>query len=136
MSRISRLSKHALVLVVIICVVGLVSLVVAVPQSQAAGSIQGLHVSGNQILNGSGQAIHLYGVNRSGAEYACQQGWGFWDGPADATSVAAIKSWNVNIVRVPVNEDCWLNINGINPAYAGANYQTAITGYVNLLNSS
>src|SRR5438128_5693112 len=106
----SRLFKRTAGLIVILCMVGMVSLAFAIPRSQAASSIQGLHVSGNQILNGSGQVIHLYGVNRSGAEYACQQGWGMWDGPADATSVAAIKSWNVNIVRIPVNEDCWLNI--------------------------
>jgi hypothetical protein len=35
-----------------------------------------------------------------------------------------------------MNEDCWLGINGINSAYAGANYQNAIKGYVNLLNAN
>jgi hypothetical protein len=39
----------------------------------------------------------------------------------------------VNAVRVPLNEDCWLAINGVNSAYAGANYQAAIRDYVNRL---
>src|SRR5579859_4779403 len=133
------MSRHFIRCVGLVSIVGLLMLgilVAGIPQGRAASSIQGLHVSGNQILNGSGQAIHLYGVDRSGAEYACEQGWGIWDGPADATSVAAIASWNANIVRIPVNEDCWLGINGVAIAYAGANYQQAIVAYVNLLNSN
>jgi hypothetical protein len=61
------------------------------------------------------------------------QGWGIFDGPNDAASIRAIASWHVNIVRVLLNEDCWLDINGINPSYAGKNYQNAIVAYVNLL---
>ena len=93
----------------------------------------GLHVSGAQILDDGGKAIGLYGVNRSGTEYACVQGFGIFDGPSDAASVAAIKSWNVNAVRVPLNEDCWLGINGVASTYGGTAYQTAIVDYVNLL---
>jgi len=103
----------------------------------ATGSttLNGLLVSGNHLVDGSGTVVHLQGVNRSGTEYACVQGWGIFDGPSDATSVEAIASWNVNIVRVLLNEDCWLNINGINAAYACANYQNAIVSFVNLLHS-
>jgi len=68
----------------------------------------------------------LAGVNRSGTEYACIQGWGIFDGPNDATSVAAMAAWHVNAVRIPLNEDCWLDINGVNPAYAGSSYQSAV----------
>ena len=42
-------------------------------------------------------------------------------------------SWQINAVRVPLNEDCWLGINGVKPEYGGANYQAAIASYVNLL---
>ncbi|TMF12366.1 MAG: glycoside hydrolase family 5 protein [Chloroflexi bacterium] len=90
-------------------------------------------VSGNHLVNGSGQAIRLLGVNRSGTEYACIQGWGIFDGPNDATSVAAMAAWHINAVRIPMNEDCWLNINGVSPAYGGAPYQGAIQSYVKLL---
>jgi hypothetical protein len=75
----------------------------------------------------------LRGVDRSGTEYACVQGWGIFDGPSDAASVQAIASWHVNFVRVPLNEDCWLGINGVKRAFGGAAYRMAIVRYVNLL---
>jgi len=96
-------------------------------------TLTGLRVSGNRFVDGGGNTVHLHGVNRSGTEYACMQGWGIFDGPNDAASVAAIGTWNVNVVRVPLNEDCWLNINGVNSQYAGANYRNAIVSYVKLL---
>jgi hypothetical protein len=98
----------------------------------AAGA-QGLHVAGNRLLDGRGRALSLRGVNRSGTEYACIQGWGIFDGPSDAASVKAIASWHVNFVRVLLNEDCWLGINRVNPAFAGARYRSAIESYVALL---
>jgi len=75
-------------------------------------------------------------VDRSGGEYACVNGTGIWDGPMDQTAVSAIKSWNVTAVRVPLNEACWNGESYVNPAYAGANYISAVTAYVNLLNSN
>lgn len=103
-------------------------------QARASASIAGLHVQSNQILNSAGQPIRLLGVDRSGTEYACIQGWGIFDGPSDATSVQAIASWHTNAVRVPLNEDCWLGINGAPAAYSGATFQQAIVNYVTLLN--
>jgi hypothetical protein len=101
--------------------------------SAAAAAPPGLQVSGNRIVDGAGAPLRIAGVNRSGSEYACAQGWGMFDGPTDAASIAAIASWGVNAVRVPLNEDCWLAINGVNPAYAGANYQSAIRNFVGRL---
>jgi len=96
-------------------------------------SLTGISVSGKHLVDGGGHVVHLQGVNRSGTEYACVQGWGIFDGPSDAYSVAAIKTWNVNVVRVLLNEDCWLGINGIDAQYSGQNYINAIVAYVNLL---
>src|SRR5437660_11754841 len=90
-------------------------------------------VVSNHLVDGAGEAIRLLGVNRSGTEYACIQGWGIFDGPNDAASVAAMATWHINAVRVPLNEDCWLNINGVSAAYGGATYQAAIRSYVSLL---
>ncbi len=98
--------------------------------STGGGSGGGLYVSGNQIFDANGQAVQIHGVNRSGSEYACVQGWDFFDGPTDDASLQAIADWNANAVRVPLNEDCWLNINGIPSAYAGSNYQQAIAAFV------
>jgi hypothetical protein len=95
--------------------------------------VDGLHVSGNRLVDSRGRTVQFHGVNRSGTEYACIQGWGIFDGPGDAQSVRAMAAWHINAVRVPLNEDCWLGINGVKPQYAGANYRTAIINYVNLL---
>jgi endoglucanase len=100
----------------------------------AAGTPRGLHVSGNALLDARGRRVHFHGVNRSGTEYACVQGWGIFDGPSDAASAKAIASWHVNGVRLPLNEQCWLGINGVKPEYAGPRYREAIVRYVDLLN--
>src|SRR3954452_6176762 len=102
--------------------------------NSGATPVLGISVSGNHLIDASGNTVVLHGVNRSGTEYACAQGWGIFDGPSDAASVQAIAAWHTNAVRIPLNEDCWLGINGVNPAYGGANYQTAIANYVALLN--
>ena len=96
---------------------------------------QGLHVSGARLLDQSGHVVKFHGVNRSGTEYACIQGQGIFDGPSDASSVGAIARWHVNMVRIPINEDCWLGINGVQAQFAGANYRSAIADYVRLLHS-
>src|SRR5262245_24078155 len=79
----------------------------------AGAAPSGLHAAGNRIVDGGGQTVRLLGVNRSGAEFACAQGWGFFDGPSDAASVQAMAAWGINAVRLPMNEDCWLGINGV-----------------------
>src|SRR5947209_9726454 len=99
----------------------------------AAGSLSGMHVSGPFLLAGDGTRVILRGVDRSGTEYACVQGWGVFDGPSDAASVRAIAAWHANFVRVLLNEDCWLGINGVKPAYSGRRYRQAIVSYVALL---
>jgi hypothetical protein len=75
-------------------------------------------------------------VNIGGAAYACVQGWGIFSHPTTAASVAAIKTWHANAVRIPLNEDCWLAINGVSPAYSGTAYRQAVINYVNLLNQN
>jgi hypothetical protein len=96
-----------------------------------------LHVSSNKLVDASGTQVVLHGVNRSGAEYACVQGWGFFDGPVDEASILAIKSWtHITAVRVPVNEACWNAESYVTAAYAGTNYINAVKSYVNLLNAN
>lgn len=101
---------------------------------RGAGRAPVLSVRGNRLVDGSGTVIRLTGVNRSGAEYACATGSGIWDGPTDTdAAVTAIASWHANAVRIPLNEDCWLGINGVRPRFSGAGYRAAIADYVTRL---
>src|SRR2546429_292137 len=49
----------------------------------AAAAAPQLHVSGNELVDASGNQVVLHGMNRSGTEYACVQGNGIFDGPSD-----------------------------------------------------
>ncbi len=98
--------------------------------SLAAG---GLHVVGNQILDANGAVGHLQGADLSGTEFVCAQGWSatdpFGGQPQDSPqTIAAMQSWHINLVRIPLNEDCWLGINGA--TIGGAAYQAAIVKLV------
>ena len=83
-------------------------------------------VSANRLVNASGETIRLLGVDRSGAEYMCLGGSGVFDGPVDGKAVKAMAAWRIDAVRVPLNEDCWLGINGVSAQVGGAAYRKAI----------
>jgi endoglucanase len=146
MQRCRILSVPALLILCIIMVLGLDFLRpntaradlsgLDLPRSTSAkASLPGLSVRGNQLLAG-GEPITLHGVNRSGTEFGCVQGWGIEDGPMNQASVNAIASWGANYVRIPLNEDCWLGINGVNQAYGGNNYISAIQTLVSEINTA
>jgi endoglucanase len=102
----------------------------------SAASALGLSVSGNHLVDTSGQPIRLLGVSRSGSEYACAEGFGFFDGPTSARSIRAMKKWGINAVRLPLNPDCWLGIDGVKPSLGGDAYRAAIDGFVARLNQA
>jgi endoglucanase len=107
--------------------------IVTPPPSTGAMSVR---VSGNKFISKDGKTIRLVGVNFSGQQYACAEGWGMFDAPATDASITALKSWGITAVRVPLNESCWLGINGVATAYAGANYQKAVGDWVKKLNDN
>ncbi|MFI6333902.1 cellulose binding domain-containing protein [Streptomyces sp. NPDC050535] len=96
----------------------------------ATGEAPELHVSGNRLVDADGATRRLLGVNRSGGEYMCVQGYGIFDGPVDDASVQAIADWKANTVRIPLNEECWLGLSNIKPEYGGANYIAAVKDLV------
>ncbi|GAM20665.1 hypothetical protein SAMD00019534_038400 [Acytostelium subglobosum LB1] len=96
-------------------------------------SLSGLRVAGNKIVNGEGKEVFLRGANRPGTEYSCVQFKKVFDGPVDDKHINAIKDWNLNVIRVPLNEDCWLGKNGKETTYFGAGYRNAVTNYVTSL---
>jgi hypothetical protein len=107
--------------------------------ARAASLLTGLHVVGNQIQDSSGNVFVPHGADRMGTEYACRTaGWPTtFDGPVDQAAVSAMLTRDINSVRVPLNEDCWLGING-EPANGTTvqQYQTDIINWVNLLNQN
>lgn len=128
--------KRAAGLIAIVLIAG-AAVTLALTAAASAGHprprLIGLHVVGNRLVDAHGQTVLFHGVNRSGTEYSCIHHIGFFDGPSDAASIRAMAAWNVNIVRVPLNEDCWLGINGADPRFSGARYRAAIVRYVDLL---
>ena len=106
-----------------------------------SGSSTGLHVvkgtngTNGHIVDPNGAEIHMHGADRSSTEYACVNGSVF-SGAHDQASVDAMKSWHINSVRVPLNEDCWLGINGMPAASSGQPYRDAIRSWVSLLETN
>ena len=109
----------------------------------AAASPPSLQVVGNQLVNSStGAQFVPHGVNWPSFEYACYWGYGYSNpatppsvGPNDADA-AAMASWGINTVRVPLNEGCWLGRDGL-PAsgLTVAGYRQAVVNWVNVLNA-
>ena len=91
-----------------------------------------IRVVGNKFIDGSGATLRLRGVNHSGTEYACVQGWGLFSGPGHESVFIGMEKWKINAVRIPLNEDCWLGINGVDAAHGGKAYRDAMVNWVAL----
>jgi len=94
-------------------------------------------VSGNQILDSRSGAVWIpHAVNWPSFEYACQQGWADAADGATASAASAMRSWGVNAVRIPLNQDCWLGVDGA-PSYGtAAGYRAALAAWVATLNGA
>jgi hypothetical protein len=111
------------------------------PPAGAAKVPLSISIVRNHFVNGSGHTIRLLGVNHTSAEYGCVDGFGYDDGHFDNADAAAIRSWSADAVRIPLNEDCWLGINGqpnsnegADPKLTKAGYRREIERYVTYLN--
>jgi Cellulase (glycosyl hydrolase family 5) len=135
----------------LLTLIGVLGLFLAFTQTPAYGATApGIKVAGNQIVTTSAGTLGvqsvaantpvvLRGVNITGSEYECLSGDSVWDSSSLPNSnsdyqpvINAMLSWHVNVVRVPLNEDCWLAINGVPAATSGANYVGPITTFTNL----
>jgi hypothetical protein len=131
-----------------LCICGLL-IIILIGIQPAQAQAPGITVSGNQLVTtstgtleghvyGAGAPVVLRGVNLSGAEYACETST-VWDTPQgnQTTINEMMNSWHFNVVRVPLNEDCWLGINGEPSApLTVAAYQSGIVTFANLANAS
>ena len=100
----------------------------APPVTPVGPEIHGLHVVSGHLEDNTGTTVALRGVNRSGSEYMCVKGGTVFDGAWGLATIGAIASWKANVVRVPLNEYCWLNA-----GTEGTTYRQAILLFVSLL---
>jgi hypothetical protein len=110
--------------------------IMALMPARASAATLSIQVSGHNLIDQNGNTVFFHGVDRSDSAYACVSSGGVFIGPTNQASVSAMVSWHINAVRLSLNEDCWLGINGVNSAYSGANYQSAIVNYASLLESN
>jgi len=95
-----------------------------------------VHVHENYLVDRGGKTIRLLGVDADGTESACVRGKHVWWGPLTGSEARTIFRWGADAVRVPLNEDCWLGINGLPNKYSSARYQSAVARWVAALNSA
>lgn len=97
-----------------------------------------IRVSGNQLVNAQGQPVRLIGVNLPAGTNCVlpSKNAGIFRTSANAATVAALVNWHVKAVRITLNEDCWLGVNGVNPSYSGTNYQNSIINFISQLHGS
>src|SRR4029077_1430616 len=59
-----------------------------------------------------------------------------YEGPIDAKAIAAMVAWHIDVVRIPLNESCWLGLSTVEPQFGGVAYRAAVTGYVKRLHKA
>ena len=122
------------------------------PSAAPAGAPRPV-VDGNRLVDSrSGRTWVPRGVTWSSFETACAQGWGLsaldaatGSEPGDPTPYAAqadaLRSWGIDTVRLPLNQDCWL---GTRDAPVGdgrtertsIDYREAVGTFVDALNTA
>lgn len=104
----------------------------------SAASPPRLHVDGKHLVDSrTGRVFVPRGVNWPSFEYACYYGYGYSDAAGathpNAASARLIAGWHINTVRVPLNEACWLGVDG-QPAFGDADgYRAAVKQWVGVL---
>src|SRR3954449_9404361 len=109
----------------------------APPAGPAAPQVvRAVAVDGNRLVDQDGRTLVLHGVNRSGTQYVCTHGPATFDGPVDQRSIDAMKAWGINTVRVSLNEQCWLGVNGLPVGRAADDYRRDIADFVGRLTAN
>jgi hypothetical protein len=94
-----------------------------------------VHIKGGKFVNSTGTPVQLLGVDAVGTQQTCIGTNPVVGATFDATEAAAISTWHADAVRVPLNEDCWLGINGAPRGMTAAGYRAQIVQWVNALNA-
>jgi len=95
-------------------------------------------VVGNHLIDSrNGSTFVPHGANWPSFEYACAQDWGYSQDESSSgqnAEAAAMESWGINTVRVPLNEDCWLGSDASDYGTA-TGYRAAVAQWVSILNA-
>ncbi|MDR2013742.1 MAG: cellulase family glycosylhydrolase, partial [Rhodanobacter sp.] len=89
-------------------------------------------VVGNRLTDArTGQAWNPHGASVPSLEYACVQGW-IPNGSFSLAGAQAMAAWGMDVVRLPLNEDCWLGVEGAPTSGAGTatQYQARVKQWV------
>lgn len=71
-----------------------------------------LQIVGRQIVDTHNRVVTLIGANRSSLEYLCAG-----DGHFQLADFDAMRSWGINIVRIPLSSEFWANGGNTCPGY-------------------
>jgi len=69
-----------------------------------------ISVSGNHLVNASGQTTQLRGANMSGLEFVGVEGLDVATWGGTIPNWSAYQTWNPNAVRIPLNAASWLGL--------------------------
>jgi endoglucanase len=99
----------------------------------ALGRNPPVRIAGGRLVARAGRSVRLLGVDVTGTESACIAGRQVTGATFNAAEANAIRSWHIDAVRVPLNEDCWLGINGVTAQLSSAAYRALIERWVTAL---
>ena len=96
-----------------------------------------IRVSGNHFIDSAGKTVQLRGVSAGGLEFVSVQGWNPanpWGGQVGdgLPNFGAMKKWDINVLRLPLNEASWLGYQCVDGTGAtrnpdpGHNYQATV----------
>jgi endoglucanase len=128
-----RILRKRSLIVLLAVAVAAVALIAHPAEPSSRSSKPWIGVKGNKLVDRSGDPVRLLGVNRPGLEYECVEGTGFFDGPTDPAAIAVMKRWHINVVRVPLNESCWLGQEWLKDNLSRGAYREAVHGFVERL---
>lgn len=126
--------KNSLGLVIAVVLAAAMLGTMGSPDARAATPAPTPQVQGNRLVDTSTGATFIpRGVNVPGLEYSCVQGWRKL--PA-AGEFAAIASWRINTIRLPLNESCWLGLDGAPSSGTVTQYKADVAAWVNGANAA
>lgn len=120
-----------------------VAAMVSLSAKSTSSTLLGISVKGNTFVDQSGRTFQMRGVNVSGLESVAIQGWSVSDPWGGMKPVwAALRTWKVNSVRLPLNEASWLGYSCIDSNGAtldpdpGKNYRATVAQTVTEANAA